>query len=111
MQSELAHRLSKMWYRLSNRTRGFVGQITNRESRTRFYDDMLKNLSEAQESSTSEVTRPDPRMEDRDDMQDHWDEQYWMSKKRHTHTDLTQWLIENKSDRALKVSPWSFGSH
>ena len=74
----------------------------------RFYDAMLKNLPEAQELSTSEVSHPEPHM---DDMPDSPNDQYWMSKKCSTTKDLTQWLIENKSDRTLNMTLQSFGCH
>lgn len=96
---------------MSNRNDGFVAQIANKESHTRFYDTMLKNLSETQDPSTCEVTRPEPHVEDRNDVQDWHEERYWMSKNSSTTSDLTQWLIENESDRALKVSLWSYGCH
>ena len=96
---------------MTNRNDGFVGQIANKESHTRFYATMLKNLSEAQDPSTSKVTHPEPHTEDTDDKQNWCDERYWMSKKSSSTTDLTQWLIENESNHALKVTLRYFGCH
>ncbi|KAH9167309.1 hypothetical protein EDB89DRAFT_2075020 [Lactarius sanguifluus] len=81
--SELAHRLSKMWYRSSNKNRGFIGQITSKESRTRFYAAMLAELEKGQSPPNSE-TRPQspqpPRPEVGDDALSNPSERYWMSK-------------------------------
>ncbi|KAH9003209.1 hypothetical protein EDB86DRAFT_2799659, partial [Lactarius hatsudake] len=103
---ELAHRLSKMWYRSSNRNRGFVGQITSKESRTRFYTAMLAELEKGQpESPPNSETRPQspqpPHPEVEDDAPSNPSERYWMSKSSAIVRDLTKWLIDNRNDPAL----------
>ncbi|KAH9039665.1 hypothetical protein EDB85DRAFT_2141171 [Lactarius pseudohatsudake] len=109
--SELAHRLSKMWYRSSNRNRGFIGQITSKESRTRFYAAMLAELEKGQNPPNSE-TRPQspqpPRPEDGDDAPSNPSERYWMSKSSATVRDLTEWLIDNRNDPALHAFKQEF---
>jgi hypothetical protein len=104
LQSELAHRFSKIWFKLSNRNHGFVKQIADKESHTRYYANMLEGLTEALGASTFEATHPEPKPEDGENRQDKLDDQYWMSKKHTTSKDLTEWLIENKADCALNVS-------
>jgi hypothetical protein len=103
-QSELAHRLSKLWFRLSNRNRDFVSQIANKESCTRYYATLLKDLTEAQVPPTSEATPLEPNPADGEDGRYKPGDRYWMSKKHATSRNLTEWLIENKTDRALHVS-------
>jgi hypothetical protein len=104
LQSELAHRLSKMWFRLSNRNRSFVSQIANRESHTRFYAKMLKNLTKAQVPSTSKATHPESDPGDGENGQDKPNNHYWMSKRHAASRNLTEWLVENEANHALKVS-------
>jgi hypothetical protein len=90
-----------MWYRTSNRNHGFVGQIVNKESRTRFYATMLEELTKTQTEvpHTSDATRPNPAPTDTVDPS-----RYWMSKRSATSTDLAQWLRANENDHALHVS-------
>ena len=98
-QSELAHRLSKMWYRTSNRNRNFVSQITAKESRTRFYTAMLEEINKG---APDPVTAPEPDLEDGDTPSDPG-ERYRIPKAA-TVRDLTGWLAENQGDPALRVS-------
>jgi len=93
-----------MWYRTSNRNRGFIGQIANKESRTRFYAAMVKDLTMVQAPSTSDATQSESLPEDEEDTHSSSDDHYWMSKKHATSRDLGQWLMENDTDRALSVS-------
>jgi hypothetical protein len=93
-----------MWFRLSNRNHGFVSQIANRESCMRFYAEMLENLTKAQVSSTSEASHPESDPGDGENGQDKPNNRYWMSKRHATSRNLTEWLVENKADHALKVS-------
>ena len=88
---------------MSNKNRGFVGQITHKESRTRFYAMMLKDLSEA--TSVSEARPSQPEADDEDSMLSKADEHYWMPKTCADSRDLTEWLVNNQTDRALHVSP------
>jgi hypothetical protein len=104
LQSKLAHCLSKLWFRLSNWNCDFVSQITNKESCTRYYATLLKDLTEAQVPPTSEATHLEPNPEDGEDGHYKPGDCYWMSKKHATSRNLTEWLIENKTDRALHVS-------
>ncbi|KAH9018100.1 hypothetical protein EDB85DRAFT_1874003 [Lactarius pseudohatsudake] len=87
--SELAHRLSKMWYRTSNKNRGFIGQIASKESRTRFYAAMFED-----KTSTATTRR-------REDGLRNPSERYWMPKMYASCRNLTEWLIDNQADHAL----------
>ena len=71
-------------------------QIADKESRTRFFDSMLEGLTKEQVPSTSKETHQEEEQSQYD--------RYWMSKKHADTRDLTQWLNENKADRALNVS-------
>ena len=95
-----------MWYRMSNRHRGFISQITNKESRTWFYAAMVNDLTMVQAPSTSDsdTTQSESLPEDEEDTHSSSDDHYWMSKKHATSRDLGQWLMENDTDRALSVS-------
>ncbi|KAH9012682.1 hypothetical protein EDB84DRAFT_1278570, partial [Lactarius hengduanensis] len=101
--SELAHRLSKMWYRTSNKNRGFIGQIASKESRTQFYAAMFEELaaSSAAAPSTPEARHPQPQPEDGEDGLRNPSERYWMPKTYASCRNLTEWLIDNQADRAL----------
>lgn len=100
-----------MYYRLSNKNRGYIHQIANRESRARVYRTMS---IESTESHTQTATsRKDPRHatssqdqlpEDGDAVARDLCAHYWMSKNPAYSTDFTQWLIDNREDRALHVS-------
>ena len=100
-QSELAHRLSKMWYRVSNKNRAFINQITSRECRTRFYCAMLEEINKEQNPPAS-VPESQPRLNN-GDTPSHSSERYWIPKAA-TVKDLTSWLVENRGDPALRVS-------
>ncbi|KAH9161682.1 hypothetical protein EDB89DRAFT_2029564 [Lactarius sanguifluus] len=104
--SELAHRLSKMWYRSSNKNRDFIRQVANKESRTRFYATMLEVLAQGQSPSTpatlftNSCERPNSR--DEEATPNNPSVRYQMSKSSATSRDLTWWLLENQDDRALR---------
>ena len=93
-----------MWYRSSNRNRGFIRQIASKESRTRFYTAMAKDLTTLQAPSTSAAAHPEPLPAEEEDTHSNVEGHYWMSKKHATSRDLRQWLAENQNDRALTVS-------
>src|ERR1700761_3678924 len=90
-----------MWYRASNRNRGFISQIANKESHTRFYTALVKDLTTVQAPSTSDATS---LPEDGEDTHNNSEDHYWMSKKPARSRDLRQWLSENEADHALTVS-------
>src|ERR1700761_7746165 len=90
-----------MWYRASNRNCSFISQIANKESRTRFYTALVKDLTTVQAPSTSDATS---LLEDGEDTHNNSEDHYWMSKKPARSRDLRQWLSENEADRALTVS-------
>ena len=104
LQSELAHCLSKLWYKLSNKNRGFIRQITDKESCMRFYTKLLGGLTEAHIPSTSKVTQPEPDLDEGEDGQDKLNDCYWMSKRAALTRNLMEWLAENGADHALKAS-------
>ena len=90
-----------MWYRASNRNCGFISQIAKKESRTRFYTALVKDLTMVHAPSTSDATS---LPEDGEDTHDNSEDHYWMSKKPACSRDLRQWLSENEADCALTVS-------
>jgi hypothetical protein len=101
-----------MWFRLSNKNHGFIHQIANKESRTRVYSGMSKEMAEGQTATVT--SRKDPRHTTSSQIQ-HPEEDvvahdlcahYWMSKTCASSTDFTQWLIDNREDRALHVSQY-----
>ncbi|KAH9017840.1 hypothetical protein EDB84DRAFT_1566683 [Lactarius hengduanensis] len=110
--SELTHRLSKVWYRMSNKNRGFLRQITNKEIRTRFYDTMCQELAKDRTTSTpttvgSPHLHPAPESEDVPSSDP--SERYQMPKAYSSIQDLGEWLHENRGDPALRVSLRTFG--
>lgn len=84
-----------MWYRTSNKNRGFIGQITSKESRTRFYAEILKELGPA-------VSDTGVDGDSADSMSDP-NERYWMSKNSATSRNIEKWLAESRDDPALQV--------
>src|ERR1700761_8917571 len=92
-----------MWYRSSNRNRGFIRQIASKESRTRFYTAMVKDLTTLQAPSSSATAHPAP-LPAEEDTHSNAEGHYWMSKKHATSRDLRQWLADNQTDSALTVS-------
>ena len=100
-QSELAHRLSRMWYRTSNKNQNFINQITVKERRTGFYKAMLDEINKDQNPPLP-VPAPQPVLED-GDTPGNLTEHYWIPKAA-TVRNLTSWLAENEEDPALRVS-------
>jgi hypothetical protein len=92
-----------MWYRTSNRNRGFVSQIASKESRTWFYTTLQEELNKSQNppASASSLLQPDPK--DRGDVPNNPTDRYWLPKSAAVR-DLPNWLSENKEDHALCVS-------
>ena len=93
-----------MWYRLPNWNRGFIHQIASKESHTRFYTTMAKDLMTLQAPSSSAAAHPEPLPAGEEDTHSNIEDHYWMSKKHATSRDLRQWLAENPTDHALTVS-------
>ena len=100
-QSELAHRLSRMWYRMSNKNRNFIGQITIKERHTWFYKTMRDELIKGQNTPVP-LPAPQPVREEEDTPGDP-SQRYWIPKAA-TVRDLTSWLAKNRGDPALRVS-------
>ena len=61
-QSKLAHHLSRMWYRMSNKNCNFIDQITRKERCTWFYRVMLDEINKGQVN----LPAPQPILEDGD---------------------------------------------
>ena len=76
----------------------------DKESHTRFYAELLRGLTEAHVLSTPKATQPEPDLKEGEDGQDKLDNRYWMSKRAALTRNLTEWLIENGDDHALKAS-------
>jgi hypothetical protein len=49
------HCLSKIWYRMSNKNRGFICQITIKEMHTRHYCGMCQELAKSQTTHTPDT--------------------------------------------------------
>jgi hypothetical protein len=93
-----------MRYRMTNKNRGFVGQITDKESHARFYAAMLERLEMRPAApSTPDATHPGPQP-DAEDAPTNTEDRYWMSKKHSSQRNLGEWVSENRDDPALKVS-------
>lgn len=90
---------------MSNKNRNYISQIAHKESRTRFYAMMFKDLADTKPPSISEAGPPQPEAEDGDNMLSDANERYWMPKTYAGSRDLTRWLAENQTDPALRVSP------
>ena len=98
-----------MWFRLSNKNHGFIHQIANKESRTRVYNNMFKDSAE--DNRPTDTSRKEPRRATSSQDQHPEDAiahdhcvHYWTPKTCASSTDFTQWLIDNREDRALRVS-------
>jgi hypothetical protein len=102
-QSELAHRLSKMWFRISNKNYGFISQITMKETRTQFYASMQEEIKKGQNPPVPGTTRLQADPEDGEDTPNNPSEHYSIPKCVTTR-DITSWLVENQGDPALQVS-------
>ena len=97
-----------MWYRSSNKKRGFIHQIANKESRARVYNAMSEELAQGESlsSSTSGHKPPEarssqgqhPKDEDADLSAHYWMSEYCAS------SNFTEWLREKRGDHALQVS-------
>ena len=61
-------------------------------------------MTEARVLSTPKATQPEPNPKEGEDGQDKLDDRYWMSKRAALTRNLTEWLIENGDDHALKAS-------
>ena len=61
-------------------------------------------MTEARVLSTPKATQPEPDPKEGEDGQDKLDDRYWMSKRAALTRNLTEWLIENGDDHALKAS-------
>jgi len=101
-----------MWYRSSNKNRGFIHQIANKESHTQFYTAMCKESAKGQRPSTSTTgndhhearSHQHQNSEDGDAVLPNPSARYWMPKFCASGENLTEWLIKNREDRALHVS-------
>ena len=100
-QSELTHRLSRMWYRMSNKSQNFINQITIKERCAGFYKVMLDEINKDQ-NPLLPIPAPWPVLED-GDMPGDLTEHYWIPKVA-TVRNLTSWLAKNLEDPALRVS-------
>ncbi|KAH9026768.1 hypothetical protein EDB85DRAFT_1821615, partial [Lactarius pseudohatsudake] len=110
--SELTHRLSKMWYRMSNKNRRYIQQIADRESRNRFYTAMCEELSKGQVPSASvsgnelEGAGPPPiahpPLQHEEASPTDPGERYWMPKTDASTWDLGDWLYQHRGDPALR---------
>lgn len=72
---------------MTNKNHGFIGQIVNKESRTRFYANMLEALTGTQ-PEVPHTTQPKPKDED-EHVPINTDVRYQISKKSATRTDLS----------------------
>ena len=61
-------------------------------------------MTEARVPSTPKATQPEPNPKEGEDGQDKLNDRYWMSKRAALTRNLTEWLIENGDDHALKAS-------
>ncbi|KAH9025567.1 hypothetical protein EDB84DRAFT_1564035 [Lactarius hengduanensis] len=110
--SELTHRLSKMWYRMSNKNHRYIQQIADRESRNRFYTAMCEELSKGQVPSASvsgnelEDAGPPPiahpPLQHEEASPTDPGERYWMPKTDASTWDLGDWLYQRRGDPALR---------
>jgi hypothetical protein len=90
-----------MWYRILNKNRGYISQITSKECRRRFYVAMLELINKNQNLPVP-VPAQQPLLE-YGDMPSSSSECYWIPKAAMV-KDLTSWLVQNQGDPALHVS-------
>jgi hypothetical protein len=111
LQSELAHRLSKMWYALSNKNKKFVAQVANKENRARFYRDLKKRLDDTRGGGDEQAPGAAASASERtqhitgdDDLQlTDPKERYHIGTRATIQHDLLSWLHDNLQDPAFKV--------
>lgn len=85
---------------MSNKNRDFVKQMTDKETRARFYDEMMDAINK-------NLNPPIPVPSPQPDAQSSLNEHYYIPKSA-TVRDLAGWLSENQGDPALRVSGISF---
>ena len=86
---------------MSNKNRNFIGQIANKENRTRYYvvlSEELDNLKARAKTS--------PHADNEEDAPSDAAMHYDIPKTTSVTRDLTEFLIEYQGDRATHVSHW-----
>jgi hypothetical protein len=108
------HCLSKIWYRMSNKNRGFIRQITIKEMRTRHYRGMCQELAKSQTTHTPDTrnvrqeaaSNPSLTASASEDVSPHDpSERYRIAKTHASSYNIGEWLHQNQGDPALCVSP------
>jgi len=83
---------------MSNKNRNFVRQIANKESHTRYYATLSKELTKAQAPTTPQA------INDNEDMPNDLTMHYEIPKTASAISNLMEFIIEHRSDHAFHVS-------